>query len=500
MLTVAELASDPSLQLRVVAGHAGSDRTVEAAAVSELTEPGPWLQGGELLLTIGLLLDDSDAEFQAYVAGLDRAGVRALGLGLGRRLRFQAAPTGLAAAADAAGMPLLCVPEGVPFIAVTKAVFAHRAREERRRLEWALDAQRALTAAAVHPGGLAGILAAHAEATGRTGLVVDLLGRPVAESGPGAARLAGDLSAVLDAVREQGLRASAVDSTADRRREVLPLGSRRLRAWLLLDGPAAAPHPHQVTGNLVSLVTLELERRQGLGAAQRRGRAQVLAKLSQAAVDDLVAARWLASIGLSDGDLRAAVIEAPGVGEDVVADLSASLPDALARVAGELVELAVPTAVDLPAVLATLVAGRPAGIGIGVRPGAFVVSRRQALSALPESRITGRHTRAGELESTRMLLSGVPAERLAAHADAVLGYLDASGRAGELTRALTVFLENNGHWEAAATTLGVHRHTVRARIEAVERLTGRRLGSAQDRHELWLALRARDLARMTVEE
>jgi purine catabolism regulator len=499
MLTVGALAADPGLRLEVVAGHAGLDRAVEAAAVSELAEPGPWLQGGELLLTIGLLLDETDVGCATYVAGLDAAGVRALGLGLGAQLRYQVAPACLVAAADAVGLPLLCVPDGVPFIAVTKAVFAHRAREERRQLEWALRTQRALTAAAVQPGGLVGILAAHADATGRTAVVIDLLGRPVAESGPGAARLVGEMRGLVDAVREQGLLGAAVDVTVERRREVLPLGSRRLRAWLLLDAPAQAPHSHQVTGDLVSLLSLELERQHGLGAAQRRGRAQVLGRLARAAVDDLTAAKWLAAIGLSDGDLRAAAIEAPGDGDDLVADLSDALPDALARVVGDLVELAVPTAVDLPAALATLAAGRPAGIGIGARPGAFAVSLRQARSALPESRVTGRHTRASELGSSRMLLSEVRGERLAAYADAVLGHLDASDRADELIRAVTVFLEHNGHWEAAAAALGVHRHTVRARIEAAQELTGRRMSSAQDRQELWLALRARDLARMRAE-
>ena len=61
MLTVAALVAAPSLGLEVVAGRAGLDRAIDAAAVSELTEPGPWLQGGELLLTIGLLLDESAA-------------------------------------------------------------------------------------------------------------------------------------------------------------------------------------------------------------------------------------------------------------------------------------------------------------------------------------------------------------------------------------------------------------------------------------------------------
>jgi len=224
LLTVAALVSEPSLHLEVVAGRAALDRPIEAAAVSELAEPGPWLQGGELLLTIGLLLDESDAGCASYVRGLDVAGVRALGLGLGAQLRYRAPPASLVAAAEAVGMPLLAVPDGVPFIAVTKAVFAFRAREERRQLEWALRTQRTLTAAAVHPGGLGGILAAHAAATGWTGLVVDLLGRPVACSGEGAARLAGELHGLVDSVRERGLLAAAVEMTEERRREVLPLG------------------------------------------------------------------------------------------------------------------------------------------------------------------------------------------------------------------------------------------------------------------------------------
>lgn len=499
MLTVAALVADPSLRLEVVAGHDQLGRPIDAAAVSELTEPGPWLQGGELLLTIGLLLDESDAGCAAYVHGLVAAGVRALGLGLGAELRYQSAPACLVDAAAAVELPLLCVPDGVPFIAVTKAVFAHRAREERRQLEWALHTQRALTAAAVQPGGLGGVLAAHAEATGRTGLVVDLLGRPVAGSGVGAERLAEDLRPLVDAMRDRGLLASAGDVTAPRRREVLPLGSRRLRAWLLLDGSADRPPSHQVTGALVSLLSLELERQHGLGAAQRRSRAHVLARLAPAAVDDLVAARWLASIGLPDRDLRAAVIDSRGDAEDLAADLSASLPDALVRVVDDLVELAVPTTIDVVAALATLAADRPAGIGVGARPGAYAVSLRQARSALPQSRVTGRHTRATELASSRMLLSGLPPERLSAYADAVLGHLDASDRADELVQAVTAFLEHNGHWEAAAGALGVHRHTVRARIEAVEKVTGRRMESAQDRQELWLALRARDLARRTAD-
>jgi purine catabolism regulator len=103
---------------------------------------------------------------------------------------------------------------------------------------------------------------------------------------------------------------------------------------------------------------------------------------------------------------------------------------------------------------------------------------------------------AEEIASSRLLLNTVGAQPLQAYADAVLGPLDATDRSGELMRGLALFLEHNGHWGSAANALHVHRHTMRNRIDAVERLTGR-MDSAQDRHELWLALRARDGARMS---
>ncbi len=497
MLTIAELVADPDLKLELVAGHSQADREIEAAAVSELASPGPWLQGGELLLTIGLLLPETEDGCRSYVAELDAAGVRAVGLGLGAVLPHQCAPERLITAAKEFGMPLLTVPDPVPFIAVTKAVFAYRARAERKELEWALQTQRALTAAAVTPGGLLGILAAHRDATGRTGVVIDLLGRVLADSDRDGERLAAHLSGLLVSVRDQGLNAAASDISDGRRRELHALGARRLRAWLLIDGPAEQPAAQHISGDLVSLLSLELERRHGLNTAQRRGRAQVLDRLARATVDDVVAARWLTSVGLPDTDLRAAAVAAPDDADDLAADLLITLPDALVRVVGEVVELAVPLNTDLPSVLGTLAAHRAAGIGIAVRPGALVVSLRQARSALPTSRVKGRHMLAEEIASSRLLLNTVGAQSLQVYADAVLGPLDATDRAGDLMRGLTAFLEHNGHWGAAASALRVHRHTMRHRIDTVERLTGRRMDSAQDRHELWLALRARDAARIS---
>lgn len=494
MLTVEELCTDPALRLSLVGGTGADSASIEAAAVSELVEPGGWLQGGELLLTIGLLLPMTKRGCRSYLAHLAQAGVTALGLGLGRDLRFQAAPRVLIQAADELGLPLLTVPDGIPFIAVTKAVFAHHAAQDRQALEWANRTQRALTAAAVRPGGLGGILRAYRSATGGGAAVCDLLGRALAATDAGAAARVASLGTTLDAIRGHGLAAAAVEIVGEARHEVHPLGSHRLRAWLVLSAPAGRPSSALVIGDLVSLLSLELERRHGLDSAQRRRRGQLFARLARAGIEDAVAAGWLADVGVLDERLQVAVIgdsDDPGA---LAADVDLSLPESLVRVVDGSVEVAVGDTTDLSAALTVLAPRLPAGLGIAVRPGALAVSLRQARSALPESRISGGHLRAEDLLSARLLLSGVPPERLRAYADAVLGHLDADPRGAALVRDLAVFLERNGSWEMTATALGVHRHTVRNRIARIETLTGRRLDSAQDRQELWLAMRARDLA------
>ena len=68
-----------------------------------------------------------------------------------------------------------------------------------------------------------------------------------------------------------------------------------------------------------------------------------------------------------------------------------------------------------------------------------------------------------------------------------------SDYAGELLRSLEAYIERNGHWERAASDCYCHRHTLRYRIKRIEELTGRDLSRANDRIELWLALRAKEL-------
>ena len=68
-----------------------------------------------------------------------------------------------------------------------------------------------------------------------------------------------------------------------------------------------------------------------------------------------------------------------------------------------------------------------------------------------------------------------------------------SAMPGSCLRSLEAYIDRNGHWERAASDCYCHRHTLRYRIKRIEELTGRDLSRANDRVELWLALRAKEL-------
>jgi purine catabolism regulator len=140
-------------------------------------------------------------------------------------------------------------------------------------------------------------------------------------------------------------------------------------------------------------------------------------------------------------------------------------------------------------------ASRPAGVGALRR--AF----HEARCALEATSLTGNGT--PEVASYRdlgaftLLLALQDDDALRLYSDGLLDPIERTEGeyGGELLRSLEAFIENNGNWERAARQLYCHRHTLRYRIRKIEELTGRDLGRATDRIELWLALRARELVR-----
>lgn len=492
VITIDDLLTEPSLHLTLAAGRQGLDRAVAAAHVSELTRPGSWLQGGELLMTVGLLLPADLSGCREYLADCVLGGVSGLVLGLGRDLPHQDAPAALVRAADEHGLPLLLLPDPVPFIAVTKWVFAQLADAERREWQDAVAITRALTAAATAPDPLSAVVEEWASALGTALVVTDLRGDPVASAGAGAALLADRARAASAAAPAGGLTAQGPEELDGV--QLLALGASSPRGLLLLER-SGDPRARHALAVLASLLSLELDHRHAAGDPERRRRAHVVGQLLSSGLRPDQAPRLAASIGLPPGPLRVVVVRLVGQerSEEVASALTGALHHAVARPRASAVDLLV---ADVPGLLVAVERasrGRPIGMSALGRPGQLHASMRQADSLAQISARLGRAVQAGESSATQLLLQLGPPELLSSYSDAVLSPLDSldARERIELLHTLEEWVQVNGAWEAAAAALGVHRNTVRNRIARVAALTGRTLDRADQRMELWLALQAR---------
>jgi purine catabolism regulator len=117
----------------VVPGHPESvDAPISWVHSTELADPTPYLEGGELILLTGLAMSDDAAneDQRQYARRLVTAGVRGIGFGVG--VRHQSIPEWLVEQCSHYGLPLFSVPAPTPFIAITKEV-SRKLTDERQR-------------------------------------------------------------------------------------------------------------------------------------------------------------------------------------------------------------------------------------------------------------------------------------------------------------------------------------------------------------------------------
>ena len=161
MVTVAEMFTNNDLALRPI--HiAAPDAAIRWVATSELPDPTPFFQGGEILLTTGLQTVGWTAQWKAYVEALAKSGTVAMGLATG--LTYDQSPRELIDACRSAGFNLFEVPRRTPFVAVSHRVSRLLADEEEAGAREALAVQRKLTAAAAKPDGARAVLPVLAQA------------------------------------------------------------------------------------------------------------------------------------------------------------------------------------------------------------------------------------------------------------------------------------------------------------------------------------------------
>jgi Purine catabolism regulatory protein-like family/PucR C-terminal helix-turn-helix domain len=176
MLTVGELLQ--GLDVRLLTGEAAIDVPVRWVHISELRDPTPWLSGGELLLTTGMVLNTA-SEQREFVSRL--ADHQLAGLGFGVGFTHDAVPTALVKAAAEREFPVFEVPYEVPFIAVTEAAFTQLVNEQYAILRRALAAHERLEWVVLSERGLEALASTLATLLGAAVLVFDARGEPMVQ-------------------------------------------------------------------------------------------------------------------------------------------------------------------------------------------------------------------------------------------------------------------------------------------------------------------------------
>lgn len=495
--TLRDLVAAPALGLSVVAHEDGLDAFVRWAHATELADPTPYLEGGELVLTTGMRMTKSAPAANAYVKRLVKAGVVGLGLGVGTGLSHRSVPSALVKACDGAGLPLLEVPEATPFIQVSKTVSDLLAAEERDQLARSLTAQRALTKAALSPDRAGAVVARLAREIGGWALVVTPRGDVVHATPARALDHRAELMAEVERLRPKGMHAGSSSSSGGERIVVQPLGVQgRPHGYLA----AGAPEPWKpsVTGivnTAVSLLSLEGERGgedRSLHRAVRtaavalivagHGHALPLTDLGWQGLDD---AQLVVLVGR--GPAEALTEGAERIEEAVGSALAAVLSDEL------VVAVTVDSGDDVVAVEAlrevgSLRIGRAEGCGIDDLAAA---ARRAGQAAASPMAAVGQVSDYLSLAGVG-LLDLVERDAAEGFSESMLAPLDAHSAADDLLASLDAWLGRHGQWDAAAQELGIHRHTLRHRIRRIEQILDRSLDDPAVRMDMWFALRQRD--------
>ncbi|GAA2426380.1 PucR family transcriptional regulator [Streptomyces macrosporus] len=464
-------------------------REVTGVHVSELTDPTPYLAGGELLLTTGMGLTGQTAQARAYAARLAAHGVTALGIGLGPVHRV--VPETLVRACESAGLPLLAVPAPTPFLTIARTYWSLTAAAGQEELSAALGAHRELVRSAAGPDPvravvrtLAGAVEGWAAHLTPQGEVVEVWPRAHRDS-------ARTIAAEVARLRVAGPHSSATFPLGADDVVLQPLAGRgRLSGFVATGCPRPMKAPdRQLVLTACALLALQSEQRRRDTAGARTARGCVARLLLAGHLD---AARALAAdLGLPPVAPRVRPLGLTGWTDGTPDDVLDVLEPAAVHGARQ------PLAVSEPDEVWALVAPRDAE---AVRD----ALRRLTAERLPGLRaVLGPEAGPGELPhrmpALRRALADVPAGTLrdlaapgapdAPRLDALLAY-----RRTDLVGAVAAYLRHRGHWERAAADLGVHRNTLRHRIATATRLLEADLDDPDVASRLWLALRENGLA------
>jgi hypothetical protein len=493
-------------------GSEALDRPIRWVYTTEIVESGRYLSGNELVLT-GLMWHKGREDPDGFVATLVDAGVSALGVGLAVHGKV---PPDIVAACRRQGLPLIEVPADVSFGTVSEVVTRRLTAERAAGLAGVLGRHRRLISSVAEGAGLESVFTVTRQDLGHGCWVLSPTGRVVvgARTGPeptkGQAR---SLAAEFLAAQ----RLPHVVRTDSGSFTLLPVNTRaghRIAGWFLVSEGELADHPEEVRETAYELAALAALERARIEEGRRVER-RLVAELVELAArgDPAEVAAGMRTCGLSPAvpyvAVSAAVSDVAHPGEVGCAVLEEMLGEgAVGALGPEAVGLVPVPADGVPGLAARLrdAAGKLAAGLTRERLTIGVAGPAQGPGGLGGAVDEARHTRrlaglrpgrvqvvtSDEIHSYVLLLATVPEavrrsfrERLLAP---LYGY-DAEHHS-DLVHTLETFLDCSGSWSRCAAALHVHVNTLRYRIRRIEELTGRDLGTLENRVDLFLALRA----------
>lgn len=495
-LWLEHLLEDPGLGLELVAGRGGLRERgpVRWAHISEIPDPTPWLEGGEILLTTGMGVRDNPTLQRKLVAGLAARGCAAVGFGLG--VCLDDVPDAMLAEADERALPLFTVPYEVPFIAVTKRVSRHIFDEHYATLRGAVDLHRQVLASVLSGSGVDGVLATVTRPMpGFAYVLYDYYGDVLAQHEAGGLTATAALWAEL---APELLRRDRVETSVDGRvaiGSVVRLGD-QVEAVLVLVGERGL-HEHEALLLEQGLAGISLELARGLSAreAHRQRVDDLLAEVAGGRLGHLALEQQLHHLGVDPAGYEVLCIARPaasasGAGGPVSERSLCALVEHAVMACGRPVvgrwDGAIHCIVAPGGDAAERVADAISGRGWAHLPVGRSRTKRTAndlAAALREAEVAATvpgPAPGGVRDVAALGLSGLLAgidDALGARAfvDHVLGpVLEHDAREGtQLANTLRAYQRHGCRPGPAADELCVHRHTLAYRLDRIRVLTGR---------------------------
>jgi purine catabolism regulator len=485
-ITLAELQDIPRLGLTVIAGEAGLRRHVAWTHVSEMEDPTPWLEGGELLMSVGLAFPEDPEAQVGYINRLARRGVAGFALSVTAQWKVS---DEMRREADRLTIPFFSVALETSFVEVVRTVSMANEQVSQRRLLTHVHIFDSLQARLVDGFSTRELFARIGQFTGYEIFLATNEGLELLDGVPVPPE---DVVATLPSPFRQAV---SIENGY-----VLPvvIEGEPIGHLVAVEREGSKPTGLVAVQHIATVVAFEVDRRLQVARVADAYRSATLEDILAGELGPAAIRRRLQAEGLDpDEPLVLAAVAAEGHlaldarGMERWCDQlrRAEVPHLLAGL--ERVYVLLP---DTETAIGALAAdGLPVGISrpFRLRDG-HGLARREAVLALHVATRTERAVVRSGADVDHP--SSLPAdqeslERLVA---SILGPLNEYDHVHQtaLVPSLRSYLEHDRSLRAAAKELFVHANSLAYRLRRIEDITGRRLASIEAQTDFWMALEA----------